>query len=398
VDDLPLFPFSPGPVMEPPPEYAERRAECPFGKVRMRAGGEAILLLRYRDIAAAIASPLMSRNHARPEVPRGNSPDFLYAPDLLINQSTETHAKVHRAVTRALGPSRVESTTEMVGSIANALLDSVSDTDGPVDLVAAYTSPLPLLTVCRLLRIPDRDAGRIHAWAAAYAQVVPMTPEQRDREVAAFTDYIAARVAHVRDDPAPSVIDELASPTAGLTDAELISIVKLLVSSGVEAVSLALARMILQLMLDQRAGWRELQEHRESVPAAVEELLRLAYAGNVAAQRVATGEVELPSGTLVAGETVLLPWIAGLHDPEVYPDPTRLRFDRPSVRMIGFGGGRHICPGAGLARSTLGVALTVLLNRCPDLRLAVPPESIRFEALKIGNVIQELPTEWKSGA
>ncbi|MDN3358593.1 cytochrome P450 [Actinomadura sp. DC4] len=394
MDDLPLFPFPPGPVMEPPPEYAERRSGCPFGKVAMRTGGEAILLVRHRDIAAATASPLMSRNHARPQVPRGNSPDFLYAPDLLINQGTDTHAKVHRTVTRALGPSRVASTSEFVGSIAGALLDSAPDTAGPADLVAAYTSPLPLLVVCRLLRIPDRDAARIHAWAAAYAQVISLTSEERDREVEDFTGYVAALVTRVRDDPGDSVLDELASPAAGLTDAELVSVVKLLVSAGVEAVSTALARMVLQLLLDRRAGWTQLRERPESVPAAVDELLRLAYEGNVAALRVATGKVELPSGTVAAGQAVLLAWIAGLHDPEVYPDPTRLRFDRPSVRMIGFGGGRHICPGAGLAKEILRVALTTLLDRRPDLRLAVPPEAIRFEAHKIGNVIQELPVRW----
>lgn len=44
-----------------------------------------------------------------------------------------------------------------------------------------------------------------------------------------------------------------------------------------------------------------------------------------------------------------------------------------------FGHGSHMCPGATLAHLAGSIALTTLLTRAPDLRLAVPRERITWQ-------------------
>ena len=71
ISDLPAFPFH-SDSLTPPAEYAERRATCPFGQVRLPSGDPAILLLTYRDVAAAMADPRLSHDLTGPEIGRAH--------------------------------------------------------------------------------------------------------------------------------------------------------------------------------------------------------------------------------------------------------------------------------------------------------------------------------------
>jgi cytochrome P450 len=57
-----------------------------------------------------------------------------------------------------------------------------------------------------------------------------------------------------------------------------------------------------------------------------------------------------------------------------YPDPNRFDPSRKGPVNVAFGGGIHFCVGAPLARLELRVALQVLFDRCPTIRLTAPPQ------------------------
>ena len=60
-------------------------------------------------------------------------------------------------------------------------------------------------------------------------------------------------------------------------------------------------------------------------------------------------------------------------DPDQWPDAHRFDPTRPVTQNTSFGGGLHFCVGAPLARLELQIALPILWDRCPNLRIAEPP-------------------------
>jgi cytochrome P450 len=83
------------------------------------------------------------------------------------------------------------------------------------------------------------------------------------------------------------------------------------------------------------------------------------------------------------------------HDPERFEDPDTLDVlaERES-RHLAFGRGRHFCLGAPLARLEAEIALGTLLARLPGLRLAVPPEELRWRRVPLFRSLVELPVAW----
>ena len=64
---------------------------------------------------------------------------------------------------------------------------------------------------------------------------------------------------------------------------------------------------------------------------------------------------------------------AANRDPAVWDQPARFLPDRPARPNVTFGAGLHFCVGAPLARLELQLALPILFQRLPKLRLAEPP-------------------------
>ena len=180
-----------------------------------------------------------------------------------------------------------------------------------------------------------------------------------------------------------------------LTEDEVIQLTVVLLAAGYESTASQIVNFTYALLThpDQLAL---LRTRPDLMPGAVEELMRWTplLAVSDVLPRYALDDVELSGGTVRAGEPVLLAKHAANRDPRRYDDPDRLDITRDAQGELGFGHGAHHCLGAPLARMDIQTALTALLQRFPELRLAVPEADLQW---KTGMAVRgpvTLPIAW----
>jgi cytochrome P450 len=120
---------------------------------------------------------------------------------------------------------------------------------------------------------------------------------------------------------------------------------------------------------DQR---RELIREPSLIPDAIEECLRLGSNGYFTFPRIATRDTEVGGTRILKGMVVRPSPLAPNYDPDVFPDPLRFDIHRKPKRILSFGAGPHHCIGNILGRTTITIAITRLLARFPDAKLADP--------------------------
>ena len=86
--------------------------------------------------------------------------------------------------------------------------------------------------------------------------------------------------------------------------------------------------------------------------------------------RIARRDVGLHGKTIPAGKMVLPVIGSANRDATIFPDPGRFDVGRNPNPHIAFGNGIHFCMGAPLARLESRIALTDLLGRASNIRLA----------------------------
>lgn len=396
--DAPPFPFAPGPLSSVPPEYAKHRATCPFGRVRLRSGHDAVLLVSHADAVAALGDTRLSHDLTAPHSPRlAAGLSYRDDPEIILNLEGQKHRRIRRLMAAAFTPQNIRRFRPVIRTITSELIDRMEQAEPPADLVGAYCATLPVRVIGALLGLPEDDMSRFQEWSDAFALAAPMSAAQRAERLAEFGNYIADLIAAKRAEPGDSLIDDLVSARDGadtLTESELPYLVMALIVGGTHTTSNTLGRSMLTLLRDNGARWHQLVTQPTLIPRAVDELLRVNGLGDLLQLRVATEDVGLPSGTVEKGQAVVVAVQAALQDSAVYQDPEEVRFDRDIIAPLYFGGGPHFCIGAHLAKAELEIALELLAERLPGLRLAADLDELRFTEGEELSSLVSLPVSW----
>jgi cytochrome P450 len=102
-------------------------------------------------------------------------------------------------------------------------------------------------------------------------------------------------------------------------------------------------------------------------------------------------DVDLGGVKLKKGEKVMAMLAAANMDPKANPHPERLDLQRRPNRHIAFGTGIHFCLGHQLARIEGRCALKSLLQRWPQLTLAIDESEITWRKRPGIKAIDRLP-------
>lgn len=283
------------------------------------------------------------------------------------------HSRLRRAISPGFTQESIEGLRPYVESIVTDLLGCLA-AGKPVDLIANLADPLVSSTTTRLLGLPDHEAGQISSWCfntiTFFDQPAPleMLLEQSET-MAKFRAYLEQLMAVIRHHPQPGLFSELLQqqPNSGLSDAEIISTLIVLAATAQESSKGLISNGLLAL-LHHPSTMSQLRENQALIPAAVNELIRFDSPIQYVTRRAAE-DVLFADQWIRQGEYVVVYLGAANRDPEVFPEPDRLDFQRTN-RNLGFGGGVHYCVGSFLAKLEMEVVLRALLERFSSLELA----------------------------
>jgi len=296
------------------------------------------------------------------------------APGLFNNDPPgHTHARVLFA--GAFTARRIAELEPRIRDLAHRLVDGFAR-DGQADLVERFAFPLPMTVIADLLGVPREDMPKVKAWHNDWLSLfVPGAPLARHMEAArsavAYQRYYAALIEERRARPRDDLITALAEATvegARFSMAEMLSHMMILLSAGHETATDLIGHMVMHL-LQHPELWRAIDADPGLMGPAIEESVRF-HAPVQAEPRVTTEEVVLGGVTIPRGARVHVVFASANRDPGVFPDPDRFDIQREHpTRHLGFGHGIHFCIGAPLARLETRVALEVLRERLPGLRI-----------------------------
>ncbi|MFG2206476.1 cytochrome P450 [Streptomyces sp. NPDC048638] len=389
---------------DPHAASAALRASGPVHRITGPDGHPAWLVTRYDDVRDALADPRLSldKRHAAPGGYRGFSlPPALDAN--LLNMDPPEHTRVRRLVVKAFTTGRMDTLREPVRRIADELLDAVEARGGPADLIADYAGPLPVIVICDLLGVPQRDRHDFRAWTDALITPDPTRPELMKQAIGAMLEFFTGLIAGKRAAPGDDLLSDLiavrdgADDTDGdrLTEDELTSLAFLILFAGYEN-SVHLIGNAALTLLEHPDLYDRLLRHPHELPQAVDEFLRHDGPAPLAIRRFPTEDLEIGGVRIRTGETVLLGIASANRDPARFPDPDTFDPHRDLSGHLALGHGIHRCLGAPLARMEAEIALGALISRFPGLRRGVAQGDLRRRRSLRARGLISLPVTWKS--
>ena len=259
--------------------------------------------------------------------------------------------------------------TDFVAAETDRLIDAIEPA-GRAELRRSLAGPLAVAVVAHTLGLAGTDS-EVLGWYDSIVESVTGVAAGQPVSAAgseAFAALSSSIEPLLERDPSSSLVAAAASGAGGLTRAEVVSNVAVLLFGGIETTEGMIANAVLHL-LDNPAELELIKDENGLLRNAVEESLRLEPAAAVI-DRYATRDVSLGAASIADRELVTVSIAGANRDPRSFPEPNRFDVRRENARLhIAFAQGPHVCIGMHLARLEAHTAIRRLLERLPGLRL-----------------------------
>jgi cytochrome P450 len=373
---------------DPFPLFAEVRRRGPVHHVTLADGHDAWLIVDFDAARAALNDQRLSKDMhaalaASDAVVAEGLPGPAFARHMLV-VDPPNHTRLRRLVAAAFSVRRIEGLRPRIEEMVDELLDAMAakGPDAVVDLVASFAFPLPFTVICELLGVPEPDRARFGA-----AMTVLLSPTATDEEyqrakqasdvVVAMLEALVEAKQHEPDDALVSGLITARDGNEQLNQQELLSTIFQLIVAGHDTTASLIGNSVVALLRDPQQLAR-LREDPSKIANAVEEFIRYDAPVPQSTFRYAVEPIEIGGVTIPAGAQVIINLASANRDEDRYVEPENLDIDRQDVRHLGFGHGIHFCLGAPLARMEGQIALGSLIQRFPELSLAVPSDELRW--------------------
>ncbi|WP_255790500.1 cytochrome P450 [Mycobacteroides abscessus] len=328
---------------------------------------------RSVNIDLMFSPPL--RNVYRWSMRRGYT-NIVEPPSLLVMEPPE-HTRYRRLVSRAFTVRAVAQMRTKVTDTVHELLSrlDVKNSNAPVDLMEHYCGLLPVTVIAEIFGVPRNERERLRVLGDALAPSLDIglswqAHQRVEKAAREFDSWLGGHIQRLRANPGDDLLSQLATISDGtdvLTETELKATAGILLGAGFETTVNLLGNGI-KLLSDNTGQLYQLSEDPGLWPNAIEEILR--YDPPVAlTARISLRDTEVAGVRIPARKLVML--VGANHDADKFANPHAFDVARPNAKEhLAFGGGRHFCIGAALARMEGEVGLRAFFEAFPNMSLA----------------------------
>lgn len=403
---------SPSLKANPYKEFERIRTEDPIHLVTLPGHRQGWLITRYEDAERALRDQRFVKDASKALSPEHFARQFPWLRDQdqgedhentrifgrgLLNADPPDHTRLRALVNIAFTPRMIERWSERIQEITNALLDAVQ-ARGEMDLVNDFAFPLPMTVITEMLGIPQEDRTKFRQWSNVIIEGAgnPKEIQNRIEQIRAYRNYLYELINRKRKQPADDLLSHLIETEEvgdKLTEEELVAMVSLLLIAGHETTVNLISNGTLALLQhpDQK---EKLQNDPSLIKSAIEEFLRYHGPLMTATQRWASEDIEFGGKQIQRGDYIVVVLASANHDHQEFEHAEVLDVTRKENAHLAFGKGIHYCLGAPLARLEGQIAIRTLLQRLPNLRLAVAEEDLVWRPGSLIMGLRAFPVEF----
>jgi len=367
-----LTPLSPEFKEDPYPFFHLLRREAP---VHRDEEFSRFILTREEDVQSVLRDPEMWTD-GRKANPDSFARLFSARDDQepsMLSLDDPDHRRLRQLVNKAFTPRAVEALRPRVRELVEKTLDAIADDE--FDVMARFADPLPTTVIAEMLGIDRENWEQFKTWSnksVAISFNMFKTEEDKaegDEVQRQFNAFFYDEIEKRRSNPGEDLISAMvAVEEAGdkLTASEIVSQCNLLLIAGNVTTSDLIGNAI-SALLDHPKQLAKLRADESLINNTIEEVLRF-NSPVVNSQRIAPRDLEIGGCPIKKGDTLTPVLGAANRDPNICPNPDRFDIERDEIQHHAFGGGRHFCLGAPLARLEGQEAILGLIRRFPSIR------------------------------
>lgn len=384
--------------------YKWLRQEAPVARCKY-VTGHAYVVSRYEDCVALLKDPRVIRDNRTIDTSTPLLPSFIPLPKStelilhsMIGSDDPDHKRLRSLVHQAFTRKSMSELSDRIDRLTNNLLDRAeaqSRQNGSVDLRELYALPIPVTAIQEIVGVSDADMPRfyegIEAIVKGFSGVRTILTMLWD--VPRLSKFLRELIDRKRENPASDMLTGLIQAEEEgqkLSEDEIVSMVFLIIAAGYQTTVHLITNGVIAL-LQHPEQLAKLRANPDLVESAVEEILRFTSPVYVTELAYAAEDMVIHETNIPKGEVVTACIGAANHDPAIFKNPEVFDIERSPNKHLGFGSGIHACLGAPLARMEAKIALSNLIQRNPNLRLAVDPSELEFETTPGFHSYKRLP-------
>jgi cytochrome P450 len=333
-------------------------------------------LMRHEDIAAAFKSDDIYSNSWGVAIEASAWGPDAHKVMSILGMDPPRQNRLRALVSRGFTPRRVHDLLPRIRELTDRYLAECLE-KGEIDWIADFAGKLPMDVISEMMGVPEEDRAEVRRQADIVVHredgvydVPAAGAEASLWLVVYYQAMVDARRKQPSDDLTSALI-EAELDGERLSDEDVIAFLFLMVVAGNETTTKLLGHAVYHLtqhpeQLEKVFGGGG---SPELVTPWVEETLRFDTSSQLLA-RYLLQDVELHGAVAPQGSKLLLCLGSANRDERVFSRPDAYDITRDPdelAKILSFGGGRHFCLGANLARLEARIALTALVERASSI-------------------------------